>query len=82
MASDIYKTEVEKVTAEQRFIGKTTILGAGYGMGAIRFREQLKTFGVEVDETESRRIVDVYRSTNSKITQLWRDSNTALRSAQ
>lgn len=78
MASSIYKTKVEKVTAEQRFIGKTTILGAGYGMGAVRFREQLKTFGVEVDAKESRRIVDVYRNTNDKITQLWRDANTAL----
>lgn len=78
MAASIYKTKVEKVTPEQRFIGKTTILGAGYGMGAVRFREQLKTFGVEVDEKECRRIVGVYRSANSKITKLWRTANTAL----
>ena len=78
MAASIYKTKVEKVTPEQRFIGKTTILGAGYGMGAARFREQLKTFGVEVEEKECRRIVSAYRSTNSKITELWRNANTAL----
>jgi DNA polymerase len=78
MASSIYKAKVEDVTPEQRFIGKTTILGAGYGMGAVRFREQLKNFGVEVDETECRRIIEVYRSTNNKITQLWRNANTAL----
>tara|TARA_R110002012_G_scaffold34096_3_gene98944 strand:- start:7858 stop:8703 length:846 start_codon:yes stop_codon:yes gene_type:complete len=79
MASTIYNIPVEKVSADQRFIGKTTILGAGYGMGAVRFRNQLKTLGVETSEKECRRIIKVYRDTNNKITALWRDAQSVLK---
>ena len=73
MAADIYGVEVGDVTKEQRFVGKTAILGAGYGMGAQRFKEQLKAqSGVEVTFDESRRIINVYRDKNWKITHFWR----------
>jgi len=78
MASIIYNKKEELVTDSERFIGKTTILGAGYGMGAARFRDQLKTFGVDVDEEECRRIIRVYREANGQITQLWRDAQASL----
>lgn len=71
MASAIYnKPEGEIVTGE-RFVGKTTILGSGYGMGAQKFQAQLKTFGVDIDADEAKRIVDVYRGTYPKIPDLW-----------
>ena len=38
MASKIYGVKEETVTKDQRFVGKTTILGAGYGMGAPKFQ--------------------------------------------
>jgi DNA polymerase len=47
MASAIYGKSVEEITKEERFVGKTTILGAGYGMGAVKFQTQLKVFGVD-----------------------------------
>ena len=73
MASSIYGLEVNDVTKEQRFVGKTAILGAGYGMGALRFKEQLKAqAGVDVDIDEARRIISVYRDTNWKIAHFWR----------
>ena len=78
MASSIYGKKEGLVSADERFIGKTTILGAGYGMGAVRFREQLKTFGVDVSEEECKRIIKVYRETNGSITALWRQAQTAL----
>jgi DNA polymerase len=78
MASAIYAVKEEDVTKEQRFVGKTTILGAGYGMGAVKFQAQLKTFGVEVDIDEARRIIDIYRRTNDAITRLWREAQNAL----
>jgi len=73
MASKIYNVPEDKVTKEQRFVGKTTILGAGYGMGAVRFAEQLKTFGTTIPVDEARRIVSIYRDTNWKISQFWRN---------
>jgi DNA polymerase len=78
MASAIYGIAEEEVTKDQRFVGKTTILGAGYGMGAVKFQAQLKTFGVDVDLEEARRIIDIYRRTNGAITRLWRQAQNAL----
>jgi hypothetical protein len=72
MASAIYGKAVEEITKDERFVGKTTILGAGYGMGAAKFKAQLKNFGVEVTFEEAQRIIDTYRATYSKITNLWK----------
>lgn len=72
MASKIYNVKEEDVTKEQRFVGKSTILGAGYGMGAVRFAEQLRTFGTTISEDEARRIIKIYRDTNWKIAHFWR----------
>jgi len=74
MAARIYNIPEGEVTAEQRFVGKTTILGAGYGMGAVRFAEQLKTFGTTMEPAEAKRVVQIYRDANWKIAQLWRSS--------
>lgn len=78
MASAIYGVDVDKVTADQRFVGKTTILGAGYGMGAKKFQAQLKTFGVTLSEDECKRIIEVYRETYPYIPKLWREASDAL----
>ena len=78
MAATIYNKKVDEIDGSQRFIGKTTILGAGYGMGAVKFRDQLKGMGVEADEEECQRIIRVYRGTNKGITTLWRQAQDAL----
>jgi len=75
MAARIYNCDEEDVTKDQRFVGKTTILGAGYGMGAEKFGIQLKTFGFEVAPHEARRIIQIYRDANWKISKVWRDAN-------
>jgi DNA polymerase I-like protein with 3'-5' exonuclease and polymerase domains len=78
MASAIYAKEVEEISKEERFVGKTTILGAGYGMGAVKFQAQLKVLGASVEETEAKRIIEVYRSTYPKISDLWKEAQKAL----
>jgi len=79
MASTIYGVAVEDVTKDQRFVGKTTILGAGYGMGAIKFQAQLKSFGFDMELNEARRVINIYRDANWKISQLWRNCQNMLR---
>jgi DNA polymerase len=79
MASAIYAKPISQIEANERFVGKTTILGAGYGMGAAKFQAQLKTFGVETAAEEAQRIVDTYRGTYPKIPALWREAGDALR---
>jgi DNA polymerase len=78
MATAIYGKRIEEITKDERFVGKTTILGAGYGMGAKKFRAQLKNFGVEVEAEEAQRIINTYRDTYPKITKLWKDASTAI----
>ena len=80
MASSIYGVPIEEVTDSQRFVGKTTILGAGYGMGPAKFQAQLKTFGVTMELDECKRIIAVYRETYPYIPKLWRDTGDALES--
>lgn len=79
MASTIYGVAVEDVTKDQRFVGKTTILGAGYGMGALKFQAQLKSFGFDMELDEARRVINIYRDANWKISQLWRNCQNMLR---
>jgi DNA polymerase I-like protein with 3'-5' exonuclease and polymerase domains len=74
MASAIYGKDVEEISKDERFVGKTTILGAGYGMGAQKFQVQLKTFGVEIEADEANRIIQVYRKTYDKIPELWKQA--------
>ena len=78
MASAIYSKPVEEINKDERFVGKTTILGAGYGMGAAKFAAQLKVLGTEVAEDECKRIIDVYRSTYAKIPELWSSAQRCL----
>jgi DNA polymerase len=78
MASAIYDKPEDQITKSERFVGKTTILGAGYGMGAVKFQAQLKTFGVSVELDEARRIIDIYRKSNFAITALWRQAQLVL----
>ncbi len=79
MATKIYGVNREEdVTKDQRFVGKTTILGAGYGMGAVRFVDQLANFGFDMDLQEARRVIRVYRDSNWKINHLWREAQNTL----
>lgn len=79
MAAAIYSKDVGAIDAPERFVGKTTILGAGYGMGGPKFQAQLKTFGTEIDTAEASRIITTYRETYPRIPALWREAGDALR---
>lgn len=79
MAAAIYNKGVESISSAERFVGKTTILGCGYGMGAAKFQAQLKNFNVQIELEEAERIIDTYRKTYPKITELWKDTSKVLR---
>jgi len=73
MSSKIYTCKPEDVTKEQRFVGKTVVLGCGYGTGGVKLQSTLATSTppMVLDEEEAKRIVDVYRTENDKIKSLW-----------
>jgi hypothetical protein len=78
MASAIYGKEISAITSPERFVGKTTVLGCGYGMGAAKFQAQLKVFNVDTEAAECERIIDVYRNTYPKIPLLWKQAQRAI----
>jgi len=79
-ATKIYKKPISKENPIERFVGKTCILGLGYGTGAAKLRHTLKTQppGADLPEEECKRIVDLYRQANDKIPALWRECESSL----
>lgn len=52
---------------------KASVLGAGYGCGAEKFRSYAKTnIGLELTEIEAKQIIKAYRDSNPLVTRLWR----------
>ncbi len=79
MATKIYGIALDGVDKTQRQVGKTVVLGAGYGVGHVKLQLFLKTqAGVEVTLEEAKRIIDTYRSASYKIADFWRNAGEAL----
>jgi len=79
MASAIYGVAETDVTKDQRFVGKTTVLGAGYGMGGEKFQLALKNSGVDITKEEATKIIGIYRETNDMISNMWKQAGIMLR---
>jgi len=78
-ASTIYNVPADQVDSTQRFVGKTAILGLGYGMGAVKFRAMLEAGAtgpkVLISDDEAVSIVAKYRSQFPWITTFWNFCN-------
>jgi len=74
-ATEVYGRAITKDDKIERFVGKTCILGLGYGMGAEKLRRTLEIgqggISVAMELHEAERIVRIYRAKNFKIVQLW-----------
>jgi DNA polymerase len=81
-ASEVYGRAITKADKVERFVGKTCVLGLGYGMGAEKFRRTLEIgqggVNVVLDINEAERIVRLYRQKNWKIVQFWQRCGSAL----
>jgi len=80
-ATKIYDRPISKANPIERFVGKTCILGLGYGTGKLKLQHTLKTTppGAVVTEDEAKSYVDTYRTTNDKVIQLWKDGDAVLK---
>jgi DNA polymerase len=78
MASSIYNKPVEEIDKDQRFLGKTVVLGAGYGTGWSTFQKQLKLKGVTVTDDTAQSIIQTYREAYPRIPLLWKEAGKAL----
>jgi DNA polymerase I-like protein with 3'-5' exonuclease and polymerase domains len=81
-ASIVYGKPVTKADKVERFVGKTCILGLGYGMGPDKFQGTLKIgqggISVEMDAGEAKQTVTTYRTKYAMIAELWKDAQKAL----
>jgi DNA polymerase len=78
----IFGYPVSKQMKKERFLGKTSILGLGYGMGWSKFQATVKIqsraqIGEEIllEDAEAQRIVKAYRSKYSGIAASWAQLN-------
>lgn len=75
-ATDVYGIPINKSMKVERFVGKTCILGLGYGMGYEKLQRTLEIgqggISVLIEPNDAQRIVRLYRNTYFKIPQLWK----------
>ena len=72
-ASDIYGRKITKEDKLERYVGKTAILGLGYGMGPDKFKLTLKSGSpsVEITDSTAMAIVSQYRARYPNVNRLW-----------
>jgi len=73
-ATRVYGRPIDKKNDPvERFVGKTCILGLGYGMGWVKFLLQMLLAKVKgMTPEQAKRIVYLYRETYREIPQLWK----------
>lgn len=77
-ASTVFGRTITKADKAERFIGKTAILGMGYGVGWVKFQNTVKLqskaqTGTEIvlDDVEAQRVVTAYRTAYPQIPLMW-----------
>lgn len=74
-ATNAYRIDTVKGRSKdddaRRFVGKTCILGLGYGMGPDKLKTTLGKDNVKVDLTEATKLVRTYRGLYREIPLLW-----------
>lgn len=87
-ASKVFGYEVNKKDhVAERFVGKTAILGLGYGLGWQKFQTTVKLQStamakdgvlpapIEMDDAEAQRVVTTYRTSYARIRAIWERLN-------
>jgi len=85
LATIIYGRPIDKVNdPTERFVGKTAVLGLGYGMGAPKFQATLEAGAMgppmRFTTNEAYDVVSTYRTTYSGVPGLWNKLETKLAS--
>jgi DNA polymerase len=80
-ATKIYGRPISKADPVERFVGKTCILGLGYGTGALKLQHTLKTSppGAIVTLEQAQEYVDTYREVNDMVIALWKEGDKVIK---
>lgn len=75
-AADIFDVPAKAVDSHQRFIGKSAMLGLGYGMGAKKFKDSVfkTTMGKQsLDLDFCQQIIKKFKEANPQVPAVWRN---------
>lgn len=72
MAMDIFIKKMKDISKDERFVGKQTILGSGYGMGWKKFQSSCRDLGREVTVEVSKKAINSYREKHKQVPELWK----------
>lgn len=75
MASDIFNVDYENVTWFERFVGKQSVLGLGFQMGAPKFLATCIGYGQDIGEELAEYTVRFYRNKYDKVKSFWYHAN-------
>ena len=71
VACDLYGTDYDAVTDEQRRRAKAAVLALGFGQGVNGFVTYCEMFGIEIDPREAAGIVETWRRTRPRMVAWW-----------
>lgn len=71
MASALFGVPYDKVTKDQRQLGKIIILGCGYAMAAYTFRQSALGYDVILTMSQAVAAVSMYRSKYHRVVKMW-----------
>ncbi|MGL4557924.1 MAG: DNA polymerase, partial [Afipia sp.] len=77
-ATRLFSRSITKADKTERFIGKTCILGLGYGMGGPKLKATLRKDNLVVNDAEADRYVHTYRDEYYEIPAMWRFCDQAI----
>jgi len=76
-ASETFYVPVEKITSEQRQIGKVQELACGFAGGVGAFAAMGRMYGILLSEPEAKRMVNAWRQANPWAVPYWQDLENA-----
>jgi len=76
-AANIYHIDYEKITKEQRSVGKVCVLALGYQGWLGAFQSMAEGYGVRISEEEAKEIILNWRQAHSAIVNMWKGIESA-----
>jgi len=78
MASKLYQRQITPADKQERQLGKIVKLASGYQMGAGRFEDTARTYGVKLESGDAANAISTYREAHPMVVTLWNRAHSAI----
>lgn len=79
LGKPLFGREITKADKDERDVTKAAILAAQFGQGWRGFMSHCRRHGIDISQDLAERTIEVYRSENVMLVQLWRQCRRAIR---